>query len=209
MDPSDADSGAGFAGMDVLATTERLVLRRFTRADADLLVELDSDPAVMRYLTGGRPTPRRRVETGVLPAMIRGYTRFPGFGAFAGHQRGDGEFVGWFMLLPDEGGPPGEAELGYRLRKPAWGKGFGTEGSRALVEYGFAERGLRRIYAETMFVNTGSRRIMEKLGMRHEYTYHPPFAPIDGSEHGEVRYVLDQEEWAAAASQRKNLHGLS
>jgi RimJ/RimL family protein N-acetyltransferase len=194
--------------MDIVTTTERLVLRRFTWADCDLLVELDSDPEVMRYTTGGRPTPRSRVETGVLPEMISCYTRFPGFGAFAGHTRAGDEFIGWFMLLPDVDSPPGEAELGYRLRKAAWGKGYGTEGSRALVEYGFAERGLRRIFAETMAVNTRSRRIMEKLGMRLAYLYHPPYAPIAGSEHGEVRYTLDEHAWSAA-SQRKNLHELS
>ena len=208
--------------MDIVATTERLVLRRFTRDDPALLVELDSDPEVMRYTTGGQPTPRSRVETGVLPEMISCYTRFPGFGAFAGHTRAGGEFIGWFMLLPDndspdndspdndspDNSPPGEAELGYRLRKAAWGKGYGTEGARALVGYGFAERGLRRIYAETMAVNTRSRRIMEKLGMRLAYLYHPPYAPIAGSERGEVRYTLDEDTWSAA-SQRKNLHELS
>lgn len=194
--------------MDIVATTERLVLRRFTRDDPDLLVELDSDPEVMRYTTGGRPTPRMRIETSVLPAMIRDYTRFPGFGAFAGHTRADKEFIGWFMLLPRLDSPPVEAELGYRLRKAAWGKGYGTEGSRALVEYGFTERGLRRIFAETMAVNDRSRRIMEKLGMRLAYLYHPPYAPIEGSEHGEVRYTLDEDAWSGA-NQRKNLHNLS
>lgn len=195
-------------GTDPVATTERLVLRRFTRDDYELLVDLDSDPEVMRYTTGGRPTPRIRVETGVLPAMIRDYTRFPGFGAFAGHAKADGAFVGWFMLRPRIDSPPDEAELGYRLRKAAWGKGYGTEGSRALVEHGFTECGLRRIFAETMAVNTRSRRIMEKLGMRLEYLYHPPYAPIEGSEHGEVCYSLDEDAWRAA-SQRKNLHSLS
>jgi RimJ/RimL family protein N-acetyltransferase len=162
----------------------------------------------MRYTTGGRPTSRTSIENRVLPAMIRDYARFPGFGAFAGHTRADEEFIGWFMLLPCADSPPEEAELGYRLRKAAWGKGYGTEGSRALVEYGFTERGLRRIFAETMAVNTRSRRIMEKIGMRLECLYHPPYAPIEGSEHGEVRYTLDEDAWSGA-SKRKNLHNLS
>lgn len=189
MDP-DVD-----ADVDVVTETERLVLRRFTRDDPDLLVELDSDPEVMRFTTGGQPTPRIRVETAVLPAMLRDYTRFPGFGAFAGHTRADGEFVGWFMLLPRTDSPPGEAELGYRLRKPAWGKGLATEGSRALVRYGFTQRRLRVIFAETMAVNERSRRVMEKLGMRLEYSFFPPYAPIEGSEHGEVRYTIDHDTW--------------
>lgn len=194
--------------MDIVVETDRLVLRRFTRSDPDLLVELDGDPAVMRFLTGGRITPRIRVETALLPAILRDYDRYPGFGAFATHTKDDGAFIGWCMLLPEFQGPPGEAELGYRLRKAAWGKGYAAEGSRALIEYGFTRQHLTRIFAETMAVNTQSRRVMEKVGMRYELTYFPPFAPIEGSEHGEVRYVLDYEEWKAA-SQRKNLQELS
>ena len=53
--------------MAVYLETERLRLRRFTAEDADLLVELDSDPAVMRFITGGRPTARAEIETDVLP----------------------------------------------------------------------------------------------------------------------------------------------
>jgi RimJ/RimL family protein N-acetyltransferase len=183
--------------MDIIVATDRLVLRRFTTSDPDLLVELDSDPEVMRYLTGGATTPRIRVETAVLPAMIRDYDRYPGFGAFATHTKADDEFIGWCMLLPHFDGPPGEAELGYRLRKPAWGKGYAVEGSLALIEYGFTELGLERIFAETMAVNTRSRRVMEKVGLRYELTYIPPFAPIEGSEHGEVRYSLNAADWRA------------
>lgn len=183
----------------VVAETARLVLRRLTEADAELLVELDGDPEVMRYITGGVPTPRHRVETSVLPAMLRCYDEYPGFGPFAAARREDGEPVGWVMLAPDADSPPGEAELGYRLRRAAWGKGYATEGSRALLRYGFAERGLRAVYAETMTVNARSRRVLEKLGMRLAYTFFPPYAPIEGSEHGEVRYTLDRETWQAAA----------
>jgi RimJ/RimL family protein N-acetyltransferase len=192
----------------IVVETERLVLRRFTRNDPDLLVELDSDPAVMRYLTGGKVTPRIRVETAVLPAILGDYDRHPGFGAFATHTKADGAFIGWCMLLPEHGGPPGEAELGYRLRRAAWGRGYAAEGSRALIDYGFTECGLTRIFADTMAVNTRSRRVMEKVGLRYEYTYIPPFAPIEGSEHGEVRYVLERAAWRAA-SQCKNLQELS
>jgi RimJ/RimL family protein N-acetyltransferase len=198
--------------MDVVAETERLVLRRFTMNDPDLLVELDGDPAVMRYLTGGAVTPRVRVEKAVLPAILRDYDSFPGFGAFATHTKADGEyigeFIGWCMLVPEDGGRPGEAELGYRLRRAAWGMGYAAEGSLALIDHGFTRCGLTRIFADTMAVNSRSRRVMDKVGLRYAYTYVPPFAPIEGSEHGEVRYVLEHAEWRAA-SQRKNLQELS
>ena len=57
--------------MQVFLETERMVLRRFTVADVDHLVDLDSDPEVMRFLTGGRPTPREVVQHDILPAFLR------------------------------------------------------------------------------------------------------------------------------------------
>lgn len=58
---------------------------------------------------------------------------------------------------------------------------------------------MRLIWADTMFVNRGSRNVMEKLGMRHVATYFPELEPIEGSEHGEVRYELTADEWAGRA----------
>ena len=56
--------------MQVFLETERLVLRRFTENDVDLLFDLDSDLQVMRYLNGGMPTPRGVIEHEILPKMI-------------------------------------------------------------------------------------------------------------------------------------------
>lgn len=184
--------------MDILLATERLALREFTAADADLLVELDSDPEVVRYITG-RPTPREEVETEVLPRILASYAAHPGFGVLAAHTLADGEFLGWFMFRPGRDRPAGHVELGYRLRRAAWGKGYATEGSLALVEYGFTRTATRRVYAEAMAVNTRSRRVMEKAGLTYDRTFHDPYwEHIEGNEHGEVRYVLDRETWAAA-----------
>ena len=69
--------------MSIILETARLRLRRFTPGDADLLVELDNDPEVMRYLTGGRPTPRAVIEGELLPKIIREYAESPGLGRWA------------------------------------------------------------------------------------------------------------------------------
>jgi len=66
--------------MQVFLETERLVLRRLTVADVDNLVSLDADPDVMRYVTGGIPTPREEVEKEALPAFLGYYERFEGYG---------------------------------------------------------------------------------------------------------------------------------
>src|SRR4030095_15550539 len=158
--------------MEVFLETERLVLRRFTDADLDLLVELDGDPEVMRYITAGRPTSREESRDEVLPAFLRYYQRFPGYGFWAAVEKATGQFLGWFHLRPPEGAGPDEPELGYRLRRSAWGKGYATEGSRALIRKGFAELRVRRVVASTMAVNVASRRVMEKAGLRYVRTFH-------------------------------------
>lgn len=184
----------------MILETERLVLRRFIWSDVDELVELDGDPRVMRFLTGGKPTPPEKIRDEILPRLLREYGRFPGLGRWAATEKPAGQFVGWFELRAAEGGAGDEAELGYRLRVCAWGRGYATEGSRALVDKGFTELGLRRIWAQTMAVNTASRRAMEKAGLRLVRIFHPTWAdPIDGAEHGEVEYELCREDWSRLA----------
>lgn len=111
------------------------------------------------------------------------------------------EFIGWFELRPNDGKPSDELELGYRLRKSAWGKGFATEGSRALVHKAFAELGARIVFATTMTVNTASRRVMEKAGLRFVRTFSQEWPEyIDGAEFGDVEYALTKQEWAREIS---------
>src|SRR6202521_4082986 len=103
----------------VFLETDRLVLRRFTEADADLLVELDSDPEVMRFITGGRTTPREEIENDFLPAFLSYYQRFDGYGFWAAIEKASGAFIGWFHFRPAVGSAVDEPELGYRLRSSA------------------------------------------------------------------------------------------
>src|ERR1041384_8203079 len=117
--------------------------------------------------------------------------RYLGDGFHAAHETTTGRFVGWF-----EFGGTGEGELGYRLSRAFWGLGYATEGAKALIERGFTSGGVRRVVATTMAVNTGSRRVMEKCGLRHVRTFHVEFPdPLPGAEHGEVEYALTEQEW--------------
>jgi len=181
--------------MDVFLQTGRLRLRRFTAADAGHLVALDGDPEVMRYLTNGRPTPREVVEGEVLPSILRCYEHSEA-GRWAAEDPADGGFLGWFSLQPPPDGGTAELDLGYRLRSSAWGRGYATEGARALVRKAFADLGTQRVFAQTMAVNTRSRRVMEKAGLRYLRTFHLEWDdPIPGTEHGEVEYELLRAQW--------------
>jgi RimJ/RimL family protein N-acetyltransferase len=181
---------------EVFLETERLTLRRFTPDDVENLVELDSDPDVMLYINGGRPTARDEIENEVLPAFLAYYERFAGYGFWAAVEKSTDRFVGWFHFRPAPDAPPGEVELGYRLHRSAWGKGYATEGSQALIDNGFAELGVERVFATTMTVNVASRRVMEKAGLKFVRTFHQPWPDyIEGQEQGDVEYALLRSEW--------------
>jgi RimJ/RimL family protein N-acetyltransferase len=188
--------------------TERLVLRRFTAADAGNLLALDGDPEVMRYLEP-RVRTRAQIDAEVLPLFLGRHQRYPGFGRWAADTRDGGHFVGWFGLRPvqpieaaivdwPDAPPGGVAEIGYRLRRSAWGRGYATEGTRALVHRAFTELGVCEVVATTMTVNTRSRAVMEKAGLDYARTVHLSWPePLDGSEHGDVEYRLRREDWMA------------
>jgi RimJ/RimL family protein N-acetyltransferase len=192
--------------MHVFLETERLILRRFTAEDVDNLVALDGDPAVMRYITGGPPTPRETLEFDHLPYYLDCYERYAGYGFWVAIEKVTGEFLGWFHFRPFEGTPEDEPELGYRLRRSAWGKGYATEGSRALIDKGFTELGVQRVVAFTYGEHTASRRVMEKAGMKlvrtfrltpeqlQEYLGVTDPSLFDGDD---VEYAITRAEWEA------------
>ena len=192
--------------MQVYLETARLILRRLTSADVDNLVALDGDPAVMRYLSGGPPTSRDLIEREILPRFLSDYARFPGFGAWAAVEKSSADFIGWLSLRPSESSSSEEATLGYRLRQSAWGKGYATEGSRALIRKGFVELGVRRVVATTYQDNLASRRVMEKVGMTHVRSFrltpgdlaaHPTFedSSQDVWDGDDVEYALSKADW--------------
>ncbi|MEY2580664.1 MAG: hypothetical protein QOE09_513 [Ilumatobacteraceae bacterium] len=189
--------------MHVFLETSRMILRRFTIDDVDLLYELDNDAEVMLYINGGSPVPREEIIDETMPAFLSYYERFDGYGFWAAVERETGRFMGWFHFRPGKGAGPLEPELGYRLHRFAWNQGYATEGSRALIDKGFAEFGVERVYAEAMVANEGSWRVMHKAGLRRVRTFHADWpVRIPGDEHGDVEYAITREEWEEQAPRR-------
>jgi RimJ/RimL family protein N-acetyltransferase len=187
--------------MHIILTTPRLTMRQFTEGDVDNLFNLNSDPEVMRFL--GRPAPRKILRDEIIPFHLGVYQRLDRLGYWAAESASNGEFLGWFHFRPGPGGDITNVELGYRLRQSAWNHGYATEGSRALINMGFTDLGVQRVYAHTMTVNTASRRVLEKCGLTLVRTtaYEGPDADvIDGAEHGEVEYALTKAEWGTSAT---------
>ena len=189
--------------MHIFLETERLILRRFTEDDVDSLVDLDSDPEVMRYISGGPATPREEIERDHIPAYLAYYQQYEGYGFWAAVEKATGSFLGWFHFRPAPGTPTDEPELGYRLRRSAWGKGYGTEGARALIRKGFTELGVRRVVAFTYGDHHASRRVMEKAGMRLVRTFRltpeqlASLSVIDPTlfDGDDVEYAITKAEW--------------
>jgi RimJ/RimL family protein N-acetyltransferase len=145
----------------------------------------------MRFLNGGRSTPDDGAEQSAGFLTPRGGED----DVWAAVETHSGAFVGWFSLRRVR---EGAGELGYRLRRDAWGRGLASEGASALVAKGFADMGLPRIVATTMAVHAASRRVMEKAGLTHVRTVRPRWRdPLPGSELGEVEYEITRDEWEA------------
>ena len=156
--------------------TERLRLRGFADCDEDahLLFDLDSDPEVMRYIGPFRgPTVeayRDRIRTVWLPY----YAPHSARGFWAVVEKATDRFAGWVFLRPAvdykyaaEAGwsRATDLELGYRLRRAAWGRGFATEAAQLLVARALADPGVTCVVAAALVPNRASTRVMEKLGM--------------------------------------------
>ncbi len=144
--------------------TERLIIRKFTLEDAPKLVELRSDEEVIRYL-GGLKNQNPEAVTKRMQFYIDCYAKY-GFGMCAMIWKETGEMIGWSGLQPLQ--ETGKIEVGYGMAREFWRRGIGYECAKAWLEFGFTKTDLEKIVAIAQPANTGSWRIMEKLGMSFE-----------------------------------------
>jgi len=143
--------------------TLRLEMRAFVEEDFDDVYRLDSDPRVMKYIADGKPSTREAVAAR-LKRFIRYPTSYPDLGVWRTSRRDNGAYIGWFAL--NYAGKATDIEVGYRLLPGAWGRGFATEGAKAIVDYGFDDLGLDRIIGVTHPGNKASQRVLQKAGLR-------------------------------------------
>jgi RimJ/RimL family protein N-acetyltransferase len=149
--------------------TDRLLLREFATADVDLLLELDSDPEVMRFISDGVPSTLGACQAFV-DRVVAGYIEHPGLGFWIAELKPSREFVGWFHLRPDRESPE-TSEIGYRLCRGAWGRGLATEGSEGLIEKARRELGRTSLCGRAMAANRASVHVLEKLGLEFVCEY--------------------------------------
>jgi RimJ/RimL family protein N-acetyltransferase len=156
--------------------TARLLLRRWRDTDHAPFAMLNADPMVMKYF----PNRLTRAESDDLMAMIEAGFASCGYGLWALEVRATGEFVGFTGLaVPSFNAHFTPAvEVGWRLARSAWGKGYATEAALASIAFGFADAGVDEIVSFTSAANARSRAVMERIGMTHD--------PADDFDHPEL-----------------------
>lgn len=148
--------------------TERLLLRPLVAEDADGLAVMNADPEIMRYIGNGQP--KTAEETRALAEKIESTWSERGWGTFAVLEKESQDLVGIGVLATPTFLPEilPATEVGWRIRRDRWGRGYAPEAARAVIGFAFAELGLDRVVSCIHSDNTASIRVAEKLGMSLE-----------------------------------------
>ena len=144
--------------------SENIYLRAFTKKDLSILHKLNSDAEVMKYVK--KPETLEESKT-TLNKILNSYDG-NGLGIWAAIHNDTNEFMGFYILYEYEN--TDEVEIGYRLHKKFWGKGYATEMSKVLIDYGFDVLELRDIFAVTQEGNIASEKVLKKCGLRKSGT---------------------------------------
>ena len=179
-------------------TTERLLLREWRPPDREPFAAMNADPEVAEFLSR---TLDRAASDALLDRMVAGWAA-EGFGLWAVERREDGALLGFTGLAA----PTFEAhftpavEVGWRLARFAWGRGFATEAARAALRFGFIELELAEIVSFTVPANVRSRAVMERLEMTRDPAddFENPNLPPGHPYRSHVLYRLSRDRWRGA-----------
>jgi|SRR5215216_2808711 len=149
----------------IVVETERLVLRQFELSDSDGMMAVFGDMEVMRF---GDGIHTREWVHSWLQRCLENY-RSRGFGPYAVVERSSSDLIGYCGLFHfSDVNRQQEIELGYRLKRAAWGQGYATEAARAIRDFAFHTLHIQRLIALIDPENAPSIRVAERIGMRYE-----------------------------------------
>lgn len=150
----------------MIIETDRLILRQWRPSDNRAFIKLNLDPETMKFF----PTTYKREVSESLIKRETSRIAQRDIGLLAVEEKSSGEFIGFIGLAR----PSYEThftpctEIGWRLDKKFWGKGYATEGARAVLNFAFTELDLKEVVSFTAQINIPSRRVMEKIGMQRD-----------------------------------------
>jgi ribosomal-protein-alanine N-acetyltransferase len=181
--------------MPAVLETPRLRLRPYRDSDLDGLAELCADPEVMRHF----PETLDRAAAAAMGERIKAHFDRNGFGPWSVEIKGEADYAGFVGLMA----PTFEThftpcvEVGWRLARRHWRKGYATEGARAALAHGFETLGCDQIVSMTVPANKRSRAVMERLGMYRDPAddFDHPNLPEGHVLRRHVLYRLGREDW--------------
>lgn len=183
-------------------TTDRLVLRPWRDADLAPFAALNADPEVMEHF----PAPLTPAETEAMMGRMTAALTERGFGWWAVEVPGEAPFIGFIGLsVPSFEAPFTPAvEVGWRLARAHWGRGYATEGGREALRFGFEDLGLAEIVSFTATPNTRSQAVMQRLGMTHDPAddFDHPALPAVHRLSRHVLYRLGAAAWSAKRGEK-------
>jgi RimJ/RimL family protein N-acetyltransferase len=178
--------------------TERLRLRQWKLGDRPLFAEINSDPMVMEYY----PDVLSTKESNDMAEKLESLIRNRGWGFWAVEEINENRFIGFVGLNEPGYEMPFTPciEIGWRLHRKYWGRGYATEAAKACLEVAFEVLGYSEVVSFTPVQNIKSRAVMERLGMINtNKNYAHPMVPYNSPLHEHVLYEIDKESWLLAA----------
>ena len=163
--------------MQFYLETKRLIMRDVLETDIDGMFALDSDPLVHTYL-GNNPIKTKEKAAEIIQFIQKQYNNL-GVGRLAAIEKSSGDFIGWSGLKLNSGekealnGRSDFYDIGYRFIPRYWGKGYATESSLAVLDFGFNKLNIKTICGAAESANIASNKILQKIGLKfvNEFIY--------------------------------------
>lgn len=173
--------------------TDRLILREWRDADRDPFAAMNADAEVMRYF----PSLMTREQSDAMADRIVAHFDGHGLGLFAVERKDTGAFIGFtgFSICRETLPIAGDIEIGWRLARENWRRGYAYEAACACIEWFWQNLDRRRLVSFTAESNAPSRALMRKLGLSHrpELDFDYPGIPADNALRKQVVYVIKRE----------------
>ena len=178
--------------------TERLRLRAWRESDRAPFAALNADPEVMEHF----PAVLTRGQSDALVDRIQAHFARHGYGLWALEAPGVAEFLGFVGLsIPGfEAAFTPCVEVGWRLAREHWGRGYASEAAAEVLRFGFRTLALDEIVSFTVPANARSRRVMERIGMERDLAadFDHPALPAGDSRRRHVLYRVKRVVWERA-----------
>jgi len=174
--------------------TDRLKLRQWKESDSPFFAEMNSDPVVMEYY----PSVMSKAESDEMANKIQSLISSRGWGLWAVKEKHHKKFIGFVGLHEPIHELPFSpcVEIGWRLAKESWGKGYATEAAKAALNIAFGQLDLSKVYSFASVVNSRSRAVMDRLNMvnTHQNFEHPK-VPVGSLLREHVLYEITKAQW--------------